>query len=48
MVQKVISFGIGKFSTWRGKCTAKQVEIVIEPKNIECSYKYVSSVKFVK
>ncbi|MFZ0597939.1 MAG: fibronectin type III domain-containing protein, partial [Flavobacterium sp.] len=30
VVQKVITFGIGQFSAWRGKYTAKQVEDALE------------------
>jgi hypothetical protein len=30
VVQKVITFGIGKFSKWRGKYTSKQVEDALE------------------
>jgi len=30
VVQKVVTFGIGKFSTWRGKYSAQQVEEALE------------------
>lgn len=30
IVQKLITFGIGKFSAWKGKYTTKQIEEALE------------------